>query len=69
MIIKDINEATYLKCCGFEIGTVLGFEHFEIKGDEKKIKEKLVVIDEARMKPSYIISEYKYLAYLAKKNN
>ena len=69
MIINNTTDATYLKCLGFELGQVNGFDSIEIKGDDKEIQKALDNENSARMKPSYLIDEYKYIVYLAKKNS
>ena len=69
MIINNTTDATYLKCLGFELGQVNGFDSIEIKGDDKEIQKALKKERFSMMNPRQVIKEYKYIVYLAKKIN
>lgn len=66
MFINNTTNAAYLKCRGFEIGRVSGFNSIEIIGKKEDIEKELNNMDNVKINPAYLITEYKYVVYLAK---
>ena len=68
MILNNPKKAAFLKTIGFKLGKVKDFNSIEILGDDNKILKELEKINDAKVNPMLLLSEYGYITFLAKKN-